>query len=93
MITESIGIIIEALALKTIPNLLALKQAQALIMRGERKLDRIDIKLLKEAKKISRKELASEIKQEGARPSKRKGSITYKSYTIEFKKRLIASIR
>jgi len=35
----------------------------------------------------------NEIKHEGKGPSKRKGSITYKSYSIEFKKRLIASIR
>jgi hypothetical protein len=93
MITTDTKAAIEALAKKTLSAVVGLPNTQALIIRNERKFDRIDTKILKEAEKINRKEYLSDVKCEGARPSKRKGSITYKSYSIDFKKRLIASIR
>lgn len=93
MISDKARSTLEAIAHKILPAVLPLQQTQALIIKKEIKLDRIDVKLIKEAEKLNRKEYTSEIKCEGTRPNKRKGSITYKSYTIDFKKRLIASIR
>jgi hypothetical protein len=93
MITSEIRMHLEALANRTIPVLTALPQSQALINKPDKKMDRVDIKILKEADKLNRREYIDEVKHEGKGPSKRKGSITYKSYSIEFKKRLIASIR
>lgn len=68
-------------------------QTQALIVRSDKKLDRIDIKLIKEANKLNRKAIRNDVKFEGSHPNHRRGSITYKSYSIEFKKQLVASIR
>lgn len=93
MIAEKIRLTLEVVANKILPVLIPLQQTQALVVKGEQKLDRIDIKILKEADKLSNKEYRAEVKLEGDRHSKRKGSITYRSYSIEFKKKLIASIR
>jgi hypothetical protein len=84
---------LEAIASKVIGVIVPLEQTQALVMRKDQKLDRVDIKIMKEAEKLNRKEQRYELKCEGPRPAKRKGSITYRSYSIDFKKKLIASIR
>lgn len=58
------------------------------------KFDRVESKLIKEGEKMNMREMRSHLKQEGdGMDSGRKGSITYRSYTLDFKKRLIASIR
>lgn len=62
-------------------------------MRNDNKYDRIDVKLKKEADKINLREIKFEVKQEPGSYGKRKGSITYRSYSLDFKKRLTASIR
>jgi len=78
--------------LKFVKQLVSLELTQALIIKENMKLDRIDLKLLKEAQKLNKREILTDVKQESPY-GKRKGSITYRSYSIEFKKNLIASIR
>lgn len=90
MIANHIRSLLVSIANEIVYQLIPLEQTQAIVMRDDLKLDRIDTKLIKESEKISNRE-REEVKHEGT--GKRKGSITYRSYTIEFKKKLIASIR
>ena len=93
MISTNCIIAIEALAKQFQPLVYSLPEKQPLITKGSQKWDRLDTKLSKESKKINNREYRSEVKLESNSPTPRKGSITYRSYTIEFKKKLISSIR
>jgi hypothetical protein len=65
-------------------------------MIGELKLDRIDHKVSREAIKLNNREIKKTVKVEGTGNSKydkRKAAITYRSYTVEFKKKLIRKIK
>lgn len=70
-----------------------LRQTTALITDEQLalKLDRIDSKLMKEAEKLNKKDKMS-VKIE-YKDKQRVGAITYKSYTIQYKKALVARIR
>ena len=59
MITSDIKLTIETLANKTFSHLKVYPHTQALIIKNERKFDRIDLKLMKEANKLNRKEYLS----------------------------------
>lgn len=60
MISTNSIIALEALAKQFQPLVYSLPQTQALITKGSQKWDRLDTKLLKEAKKINTREYRSE---------------------------------
>ena len=47
---------LEAIAAKIIPVIVPLEHTQALLVKKDQKLDRIDIKILKEADKLNKKD-------------------------------------
>lgn len=59
MITPNIATALDVLVEKTLPKLYLLPQTQSLIVKGSRKWDRLDNKLMKEAIKINKREYNS----------------------------------
>ena len=93
MIMDHTEELITKLAKKVATQCVMLQQTTPLIMKENFKVDRIDVKMLKEADKRNQKEkLLNTVKLEHRR-GQRKGAITYKSYTIKYKKDLITDIR
>ena len=55
LITPEITATLEELAAKILPSVIPLHQNQNMIVKGDRKWDRIDNKIMKEANKINQK--------------------------------------